>query len=141
MRTQSAPEIVINACQLTQALALPQFEFVLNYSLQVVDCGLVTSPQMGLIKRVNDPARQLHDALFELNHVRVNPNLDNTKILSKFAMALKSAGVEIINPPAQEMMSVCYKPMGELTDIVRFTIKANNDLNFLSRSRKLKLVK
>ena len=141
MKSKAKPEIVINSSLVTSSNEALFYEFVLDDELSVVECGYVESLAQGVVSPVENYAHSLHDMLFELNHVRVNPNLDNTLILAKLATELEKSGVYICNPPSVDLMAMCFKPLGELSDIVRFYITYNERLVFLSSSVKLKRVK
>lgn len=140
MNQTTRPEIVINASLVTNENSAQFYEFVLNDSLVVVDCGHVESLSQGNMRYVDNYSRALHGMLFELNHVRVNPKLDNTMILVELAGRLEESGVYICNPPAKDLMAMCFKPLGELSDIVRFYITYDHQLVFLSSSVKLRCV-
>ena len=141
MRTKARPEIVINSSLVTPCNEALFYEFVLNEQLTVIECGFVESLAQGLVTRIDDFPHRLEGMLFELNHVRVNPKLDNTKVLAKLAQSLEESGVYICNPPSVDMMAMCFKPLGELSDIVRFYLSYQNKLIFLSQSVRLRRIK
>ena len=60
--------------------------------------------------------------LFELNHMRVNPMLDNTGMIAKLTDALTEIGVTICNQPHQTSMAICFKPMGEIGEKTGFLL-------------------
>lgn len=137
----SSVEIVINASKVVGFDKEPEvYEFVLNKDLNVVECGKTSLNGSSKVQTIENFNTLLKDDLFELNHVRVNPNEDNTEILDNLTKALTSSGVEISNSPDEEFMSFCFKPLGELSDIVRFYVQFNSRLVFLSNSVKLKVV-
>lgn len=133
-----APILIINATELCTADTAPLYEFILDESLTLLHAGYVTS----LAKETVLPAdiANLKGLLFEWNHVRVNPHVNNTRILVNMADALGKAGVFLRHPPSQDSMAICFKPLGELSDVVRFYIDQNSRLIFLSRAVKLKLI-
>jgi hypothetical protein len=141
MKRKSRPEIVINSTRVTPSHKAEFYDFVLNDELKVVECGYVESLSRGVVTTIDDFPQQLEGLLFELNHVRVNPRLDNTAILARLAIALEQSGVYICNPPSMDLMAMCFKPLGELSEVVRFYVKPGADLVFLSHTVKLRRVK
>ena len=134
-------EVVINASKVVGFGQEPEvYEFVLNEALNVVECGKVDTKGHESVAIINNFNLSLKDDLFELNHVRVNPNADNSQILDNLSNALIESGVEINNSPDEDFMSFCFKPLGELSDIVRFYVQFNSNLVFLSNSVKLKVI-
>ena len=77
----------------------------------------------GKIRPVKNYAEHLQDMLFELNHVRVNPRLDNAMIIKKLTDAFSDIGVKVRNAPKHNTMAICFKPLGEMSHNVRFYIK------------------
>lgn len=136
-----AKELVINATLVTQAQEAIFYEFILDAELCVSECGYLESLSQGKVRPIHEPIKSLYGSLFELNHVRVNPNLDNTFILSQLANALETSGVRIKHARSSEFMSMCFKPLGELSDIVRFYIAPDSHLVFLSSAVSLQRVK
>lgn len=135
------PEIVINATKISaEQNSAKIFEFVLDLSLKVVDCCYIPSVSQKNVTKIRDYSESLKGDLFELNHVRINPRLNNELILYRFKKSLQKSGVEIKNPPDEILMAICYRPMGELTDIVRFYLSEDSHLVFLSNSVKLSVV-
>ncbi|MBS0288741.1 MAG: hypothetical protein JSS07_01725 [Proteobacteria bacterium] len=140
MSTYTATEILINATRVTPKKQVDIYEFVLNESLHIIECVHVESLSQGIIYPVNNFRTALHNVLFELNHVRVNPRLDNSFIISKLTEALEKIGVNVYNTPPQESMAVCYKPLGEITENVRFYFTESGLCIFLCPNAKLKAV-
>ena len=138
---QAAREIVINATLVTAGPEAIFYEFILNDELSVNHCGYLESLSQGKIKPIYEPIKSLYGSLFELNHVRVNPHLDNTYILTQLSEALQASGVRIKNARPGDFMSICFKPLGELSDVVRFYIAQDAHLIFLSSSVALQRVK
>ncbi len=135
------PEIVINATKISvEQNSAKIFEFVLDLSLKVVDCCYIPSVSQKTITRIHDYSDSLKGDLFELNHVRINPKLNNELILYRFKKSLQKSGIEIKNPPDEILMAICYKPIGELTGIVRFYLSEDSHLVFLSHAVKLSIV-
>jgi hypothetical protein len=135
------PEIVINATKIaSDDNSAEIYEFVLDLSLKVTASSYIKSVSQRKISLIENFQTCLKDQLFELNHVRVNPKLDNQLILHRFKKTLLKSGVDIKNPPDEILMAMCYRPMGELSDIVRFYLTDNNYLVFLSKAVKLSLV-
>jgi len=141
MSTLTKPELVINALLISDDNIDDYYEFVLNERLDVVACGHVDTPASDMITRVPRFSSALRGCLFELNHVRINPRLDNALILEHFINALEDSGVGIYNPPTQGMMAVCFRPIGELNDVVRFYITPDKRLVLLCAAVKLRIVK
>lgn len=140
MSTYTATEILINAIRVTPDHSADIYEFVLNESLYVIECVHVESLIEGIIYPVNDFCHVLQGVLFELNHVRVNPRLDNSYIIGRLTDALKEIGVNVYNTPHHDSMSVCYRPLGEITENVRFYFNESGHCVFLCPNAKLKAV-
>lgn len=137
------PEIVINATKMSSNNKIAEvYDFVLDLDLNIISCSYIKSISLGEADYIKDYHARFSDDLFELNHVRVNPKLNNTEILNKFKQELINTGVDIIDPPDEVLMSMCYRPIGELNDIVRFHLDRNNHskLVFMSKRAKLSLV-
>lgn len=137
---KTATEIVINSTLVTSNYEAIFYEFVLDDGLKVVECGYLESLSQHKMRAVEDPIIQLEGKLFEINHVRVNPRVDNTLILARLAKALEQSGVKITHPAKQDEIQLCFKPLGELSDIVRFYVNSAGRLTFLSSSVKLHVV-
>jgi len=135
-----ASEILINATRVNSSQAADLYEFVLNDSLYIIECVRVESLAEGIIYPVNDYLGTLQDTLFELNHVRVNPRADNTQIIQRLTQELEGIGVEVLNPPTEESMSMCYRPLGEITENVRFHFNESGKCTFLCPNAKLRAV-
>lgn len=139
MKTQ-ASEILISAKQVTRQDLGDAYEFILNEQLQVIECVKIISLPQRIIRPIDDISKALEGMLFELGHVRVNPRLDNTQIIHILTQALNEIGVEVFNPPANETMAICYKPLGEISDNVRFYLNRQGNLIFLSPALRLRLI-
>lgn len=135
----TASEILINAFQVTRYKMGDTFEFVLDQYLQVIECVKIQSPKLGIIRPIPD-STTLKGMLFELNHVRVNPKLDNNLIIESLTKALTDIGVTIFNQPSQNSMALCYKPLGEISDSVRFYLNEEEKPVFLSPAMRPKVV-
>lgn len=140
MSLYTADEILINAIRVTPDHSADIYEFVLNETLHVIECVHVESLTEGIIYPVHDFRSTLHGVLFELNHVRVNPRLDNSFIVEQLTSALEKIGVNVYNTPSQNAMSVCYRPLGEITENVRFYFNESGNCIFLCPNAKLKAV-
>lgn len=133
--------LVINATRVSEDFNTAEiFEFALNLNLEVILCSHVKSVSQGRYRLINDFSEELSGVLFEINHVRVNPNLNNELILYRLKKVLQNSGVEITSPSEDILMSICYKPLGDLKQIVRFYIKDKNTLVFLTDNVKLQVV-
>ena len=133
-------EILINAIRVSENQFSELYEFVLNEELRVVECIRVESLTDGLITPIDRYHTELKETLFELNHVRVNPRVDNSEIIGKLTGELKKIGVNVSNTPSKESMALCFKPLGEISDNVRFYFHEDGKFIFLSPSRKLKVI-
>ena len=143
MNTNIATELLINATRVSKDRMIRTedvYEFVLNESLQIIECVHVESLAEGIIYPVNDFCVTLPQVLFELNHVRVNPRLDNAHIIHCLTTALQEIGVQVNNVPNQNSMAVCYKPLGEITENVRFYFNETGACVFLCPRARLKVV-
>ncbi len=139
MKALSA-EILIHARQVTAHTCSEAYEFILNEELAVVECLKVESRLRGTIRPLFDIPRTLAGMLFELQHVRVNPNIDNTTIINRFIALLNEIGVSVSNPPSKDSMAICFKPLGEISDKVRFYLNNDHKPIFLSPSTRPKLI-
>lgn len=135
----SATEILINAFQVTDQLKGDSYEFVLNEELKVIECVRIEPRPKSTLKPVKDVHINLEGLLFELNHVRVNPRMDNTSIIQRLTTAFQDIGVRVFNQPKQHDMKVCFKPLGELSDSIRFYICGTAKVIFLSPTKKPQL--
>lgn len=141
MNKKTPSEILINATQVTPSEFAEIYEFVLDENLKVVECVHVESLAEGIVAPVDDYLNTLNGVLFELNHVRVNPRIDNTLIISILTQALNRVGVNVHNPPSHDSMALCYRPLGEISENVRFHFDLGGNCTFLSTCAKLMLVK
>lgn len=132
-------EILINASLVTHDGNQEFYEFVLGPECELIECVKVDPMAQSIIKPIEDIDSELMDRLFELNHVRVNPRVNNDYIIERFTNALNNIGVEVKNQPHQNSMGTCFKPLGEISDNVRFYFNKNRII-FLSPSSKPKLV-
>jgi hypothetical protein len=137
---KQATELVINSTLVTDRYEAIFYEFVLDEGLKVAESGFVESLSQKRMRAVKNPVEELDGMLFELNHVRVNPRVDNTLILARLARALEESGVSITHPPRGDDLTVCFKPLGELSDVVRFYINHQGRLTFLSSSVRLQVI-
>ena len=133
-------EILINASQVTHLNCGDSYEFVLNNKLQVVECVRIDSIIHGIISPIANTADTLAGMLFELNHVRINPRVDNTSIINCLTNALNNIGVHVANQPDTDSMAMCFKPLGEISDNVRFYLGDYGKVVFLSPATRPKLV-
>jgi len=134
------PEILLNASQVTHGEYGESYEFVLDQDLNVIECVKIASVTQGVICPIKDVAISLDGLLFELNHVRVNPRLDNTSIIQKLTIAFSEIGVKVSNAPESDSIAVCFKPLGEMSDNIRFYLKNRGKLVFLSPAMRPKLL-
>ena len=133
-------EILINSSLVTHDGYRESYEFVLNESLCVIECIKVDPMAQNMISPIEDIAASLNGLLFELNHVRVNPRVDTSFIIGCLTEALKNIGVEVKNQPDSNSMATCFKPLGEISDNVRFYLNNNTQVVFLSPSTRPRLV-
>jgi len=135
-----ASEILLNSYLLTHQMTVEQYEFVLNIQLYVVECVKLDPVHRSIIKPVRDSKNVLQGMLFELNHIRVNPKLDNTQVIEVLIQTFGQIGVRVSNRPHNTSMAICYKPLGEIRDNVRFYLNQQGKLIFLSPTMRPKLV-
>jgi hypothetical protein len=140
MKQEDYAEILINATLVSPNDYTDIYEFVLNQDLQAIECVRVESLAEGIVFPVDNFQKTLSRVLFELNHVRVNPRVDNQFIIQKLTHALEHIGVGVKHPPQPDLMAVCYRPLGEITDNVRFHFDLDGKLIFLSPISKPVLV-
>jgi hypothetical protein len=134
-------EILINSSLVTHDGYRESYEFVLDEKLQVIECVKVDPMAQNIISPIEDASVELDGLLFELNHVRVNPRVDNSNIINRLTEALGQIGVQVKNQPQQNTMATCFKPLGEISDNVRFYLNNKTQVVFLSPSMRPKLVK
>lgn len=133
-------EILINSSLVTHDGYRESYEFVLDEKMHVVECVKIDPFSQTIISPVEDAAVALDGLLFELNHVRVNPRVDNTHIISCLTKALEDIGVKVKNTPHYNDMATTYKPLGEISDNVRFYLNTKTEVVFLSPATRPKLV-
>lgn len=136
-----APKIVINATKVSaHDQSAEIYELVLDQAINVVSCSYVQSVSQARTKLIPDFKDKLVGDLFELNHVRIDPNAKNDLILFRLKKALESSGVKLTAPPDEILMAICYKPLGEINEDVRFYFKPDCSLVFLTKLAKLRPV-
>lgn len=140
MNTHIATELLISARRINAERRADLYEFVLNDSLHVIECVHVESMAQGIIYPIHNFQTTLSEVLFELNHVRVNPRMDNGFIIGKLTNALEEIGVGVYNTPKQDSMASCYRPLGEISENVRFYFNEAARCVFLCPNAKLKIV-
>jgi len=142
LNMREATEILLNATQVTHNTLGSGYEFILNADLTVLECIKIESMKQGIVTPIPHPSQALEGMLFELNHIRVNPRLDNRRMIDLLTQALGEVGVRVLNRPHHDSMAMCHRPLGEITDNVRLYIGNLSKLIFLSPSpQKLRLVK
>ncbi len=138
---REATEILLNATQVTNGSLGGGYEFILNADLTVLECIKIESMKQGIVTPITDPSQVLAGMLFDLHHIRVNPRLDNRRMIEILTQALGDVGVQVLNRPHHNSMSLCHRPLGEITDNVRLYIGNLSKLVFLSpSSKKLRLI-
>jgi len=142
---QTAKEILINAFAVSAKNNLKhvhQFEFIINHKLKLLECVqlLTATTHNDHTATPIEHNKEIHNVLFELNHVRVNPKLNNDSIISILINELSNIGVKIENKPDNNSLATCFQPLGEIKDNVRFYIKENNKMIFLANTAKPRLV-
>lgn len=142
---KTAKEILINAFAVSSKKNIKhdnQFEFIINDKFKLLECVqlFTATPQNNPIITPIEDNQEVHNILFELNHVRVNPKLNNNSIVSMLMNTLFNIGVRIDNQPGDDSIAVCFQPLGEIKDNVRFYIKENNEMIFLANTAKPRLV-
>lgn len=134
------PEILLNAKQVTQTQDGDSYEFILNSDLKVVECVRIDSLLRGAISPIHNVLSELNGLLFELFHVRVNPQVDNSIIIGILTNALSEIGVNVLNQPKQDSMEVCYRPLGEISANVRFYLSFDKRVIFLSPASRPRII-
>lgn len=133
-------EILINSSLVTNDGYRESYEFVLDENMRVIECVKIDPFSQTIISPVENAAVALDGMLFELNHVRVNPRVDNTHIIDCLTKALQKIDVQVKNSPHHNDMGTAYKPLGEISDNVRFYLNTKTQVVFLSPSTRPKLV-
>ena len=137
---KASSEILLNATLVTADNQALTYEFILNENLSATECVCVRSLANGIVMPVPDFRESMKGTLFELNHVRVNPHLDNGEIIQSLTEALEDIGVEVFNQPGQNQMAICYRPLGELSENVRFFCESDGKIVFLAPTRHLRVI-
>jgi hypothetical protein len=132
-----AKEILINGCILPfrkNFKSTQQFEFIINQDLKLLQCVQLFTANSRNNQRIItiENNREVHNILFELNHVRVNPKLNNYLIITNLIKILTELGIRMDNPPNSNSIAICFQPLGDIKDNVRFYIKENNKMVFLT---------
>lgn len=119
-----------------------RFEFIINENLELLECTKLSiahkQNNYNYIENNIKNFNEIYNILFELNHVRVNPKLDNHTILTKLSNTLVNLGIKIDNSAKHNSLDICFQPLGKIKDKVRFYIKKNNQINFVSKQLQLK---
>jgi hypothetical protein len=136
----TADEILISSHHLTASNQGDIYEFILNDTLEMLECVHLAPNNRRVIQTIQHAVDNLQGFLFELQHVRVNPNLDNSYIIQQIKNKLNQIGVSVSNPPSQQSMAICYKPLGEISNNVRFYLNREGKLIFLSPATKPRLI-
>lgn len=131
-------EILISAFRVTHPLSHAPYhpdtyEFVLNDDMHLVECFKILVPTQGIRKNLalQGEVNYLENVLFELQHVRVNPKKNNTHIIQRLILALNDIGVSVQSQPSHQDMQLCYKPLGEIEECVRFYLTGSRKIIFL----------
>ena len=140
MNIKTPQEILLNATLVTADNQAQIFEFILDDTLSATECVCVKSLANGVVCPIPNFKETMKGTLFELNHVRVNPKLDNEAMLQALTHALEDIGVKVFNPPNRNDMAMCFKPLGELSENVRFFSESDGKLVFLAPTRHLKVI-
>ncbi len=127
-------EILINSHLVTHQDLGDRYEFILNNQLNIVECVRLHRLSKENIQPIRNSRTILKGLLFEINHVRVNPLLDNAQIIEFFINTLSQIGVRVSHQPPQDSMAMCFKPLGEISNNVRFYLNEEGKLVFLSPS-------
>ena len=119
-----------------------QFEFILNNKLELLDCIKLQTATVNKNFTVTELPnyKEIYNVLFEVNHIRINPEYNNMQIITVFTKALAELGVKIYNPPSQDSLAICFKPLGAIKDKVRFYIKEDHNIVLLAKTARPKLV-
>ena len=140
MNSSISAEILINCTRVSNDLKIEIYELVLNEQLKVIECVKVESLAEGIVYAIDDYLTSLSEVLFELNHVRVNPLIDNAVVIDNLTQALDKIGVAVTHPPQPHSMAMCYKPLGEITENVRFYFNSGRKMTFMAPKAKLRLI-
>lgn len=142
-----AAEILISAFRVAHPVSYASclkdtYEFVLNESMQLIECFKILVPTKGIRKNLmlDEHAQYLENRLFELHHVRVNPKKDNATIIQRLTSALNDIGVSIQGQPNEQDMQMCYKPLGEIEECIRFYFTGSKKVIFLCPTKGPRLI-
>ncbi len=132
--------LLIRSTQLTQGEVGNEYEFILDNQLNVLKWVKLKRDRPQVFYPIDSGKMTLEGMLFELSHVRVNPLLDNTRMIAKLTDALTDIAVTVCNQPHKTSMAICFNPMGEIRDNVRFYLNKERKLVFLSPITRPRLV-
>ena len=142
MRFFPPAEILLHGRKITVQETEETYEFVLNDQLKLVQWVNAKRQERFELPSCFQADNRLNGLLFELHHVRVNPQSDNRAILGKFIEALKEIDVEVFIPAALHRFGPAYSPgLGTISHRVRFYLNNEGGLTFLSPAMKPRLVR
>lgn len=128
-------EILINACLVLgpgNNRSNCQFEFILNNNFELLR-SIKIQPAFNnknFIITENANYKNIINNLFEINHIKINPDFNNISIIKIFTKALSELGINIKNP----------LNLNNIKEKIRFYIKENRQVIFLANTAKPKLV-
>lgn len=131
--------IVINGTQLGNHFLMPSYDFQLNKMVEIVSYKLQASSNWITINK--ESAVRRNNNLFELNYLVFNTDQESDFDLSALIKKIESSGVTVSNQPNHDDLRVMYKPIGDLSNRVRFYITNSCDIVFLSECVKMSYVR
>jgi hypothetical protein len=109
-----------------------QFEFILNNNFELLR-SIKIQPSFAnknFIVTENANYKNIINNLFEINHIKINPDFNNINIIKIFTKALSELGINIKNP----------LNLNNIKEKIRFYIKENRQVIFLANTARPKLV-
>ncbi len=140
MQMPDTAELLLNATLITASHATPIYEFILAPNLQIKHCAYIHSLTLDHIEPIPNFTSTLANQLFEINHIRVNPEVDYHAPLECLANRWHNIGIILPKRPRPNEMALCFKPLGTLSSIVRFYVTDTAELVFLNTHPHLKLI-
>ncbi|ERL62560.1 hypothetical protein K661_01085 [Piscirickettsia salmonis LF-89 = ATCC VR-1361] len=113
------------------------FEFALNDKLKVIS-GACQDFVTGKMHSVQ--VKDYWDTLFEFNYISIQSKISSSATIRRFTELLNQFGIRLAPPEDAYDETLDFNLLGELPDIVRFYIRPNNEIIFLSPASRFKLV-
>lgn len=110
-----------------------QFEFILNEELnllksfQVQNVTPTNTFKITPIIKIEDLCRKL----FELNHIKINPQFNNANIIKTLSHKFTQLGLKLEGIPSSKDLASYYQPLGKINHKIRFYLNETGNIIFL----------